>query len=280
MVPTQFPKPVVVGIDGSSAAIRAALWAAAEAYSHDVPLELVYVMADPPASSRFDDFDSEFDYGMDVLEAARTAVTMVNDSVKIETKLLRGDLARTLIGVSATAEMLAVGSLGIGHIAEMVLGSTAATLATEAHCPVAVVRSENIHVGASTAGPVVVLIERGEHENAVVETAFREAALRRAELLIVHLGVPRQWAVPASTTEIVTAPGIDPVVERWRSSFPGIRTREIGVTGYPGSYLEQLSRSSGLVVVARQDRAKKSAHLGATAHAMVHDAKCPVLVVP
>ena len=35
------PQPVVVGIDGSKAAIRAALWAVDEAASRDTPLRLL-----------------------------------------------------------------------------------------------------------------------------------------------------------------------------------------------------------------------------------------------
>ena len=52
-------RPIVVGIDGSKAAIRAALWAVDEAVSRDVPLRLVYAIlqdntqqADPDAMVR------------------------------------------------------------------------------------------------------------------------------------------------------------------------------------------------------------------------------------
>jgi nucleotide-binding universal stress UspA family protein len=38
------PGPVVVGIDGSDAAIGAAQWAAKEAVHQDVPLRLVHVI--------------------------------------------------------------------------------------------------------------------------------------------------------------------------------------------------------------------------------------------
>ena len=41
------PGPVVVGVDGSDAAIGAAEWAAKEAIHHDVLLRLVYVIQIP-----------------------------------------------------------------------------------------------------------------------------------------------------------------------------------------------------------------------------------------
>ena len=37
-------KPIVVGIDGSKAAVRAAIWGAAEARQHDVALKLLCVI--------------------------------------------------------------------------------------------------------------------------------------------------------------------------------------------------------------------------------------------
>jgi nucleotide-binding universal stress UspA family protein len=38
------PRPIVVGIDGSKAAVDAALWAVDEAVSGDVPLRLLYAI--------------------------------------------------------------------------------------------------------------------------------------------------------------------------------------------------------------------------------------------
>jgi hypothetical protein len=38
------PPAVVVGVDGSRAAVRAALWAVDEAVSRDIPLRLVYAL--------------------------------------------------------------------------------------------------------------------------------------------------------------------------------------------------------------------------------------------
>jgi nucleotide-binding universal stress UspA family protein len=44
------PASVVVGIDGSSAAMRAALWAVDEAVSRDIPLRLIYAIGHPHIS--------------------------------------------------------------------------------------------------------------------------------------------------------------------------------------------------------------------------------------
>jgi len=58
-------KSIVVGIDGSEAAIRAAEWASDEAASRDIPLRLVCVMKDHHPSME--------DYQRDV-KAAETSL--------------------------------------------------------------------------------------------------------------------------------------------------------------------------------------------------------------
>jgi hypothetical protein len=61
--------PVIVGIDGSTAALRAALWAVDEAVSRDTPLRLVHVV---PASGH--GLDEALADGRDVLHKAWTEV--------------------------------------------------------------------------------------------------------------------------------------------------------------------------------------------------------------
>ncbi|MDT5344341.1 MAG: hypothetical protein QOE52_3525, partial [Mycobacterium sp.] len=49
------PGPVVVGVDGSDAAVGAAVWAVKEAIRQDVPLRLVSVIEIPDRPMRFAD---------------------------------------------------------------------------------------------------------------------------------------------------------------------------------------------------------------------------------
>jgi nucleotide-binding universal stress UspA family protein len=62
------PPSVVVGIDGSRAAVSAALWAADEAVSRDVPLRLLY------AVDQGDTGDIDPDDAARMLAAAEIAV--------------------------------------------------------------------------------------------------------------------------------------------------------------------------------------------------------------
>src|SRR5581483_2989414 len=117
-------RPVVVGIDGSDAAIVAAEWAAKEAVHQDVPLRLVHVVhtaGEPAVSSG--GHHAQDDYAENSLRAACSAVYSMRLPVKIETAVLPGDIASVLLTESKCATLICVGSVGIGRIAGKVLGS-------------------------------------------------------------------------------------------------------------------------------------------------------------
>jgi Universal stress protein family len=84
------PGPVVVGVDGSDAAIGAARWAAKEAVHRDVPLRLVCVIQIPDGPMSSDRADAaEHDFAESSLRAARLAVEESGLPVKIDTAAVR-----------------------------------------------------------------------------------------------------------------------------------------------------------------------------------------------
>lgn len=71
MTNTTNTQPVVVGIDGSRAALDAALWAIDEAIDRDVPLRLVHVTGMPrPPFAPAGALAPELEYGETSLRAA------------------------------------------------------------------------------------------------------------------------------------------------------------------------------------------------------------------
>jgi nucleotide-binding universal stress UspA family protein len=133
------PPSVVVGIDGSRAAVGAAVWAADEAVSRDIPLRLVYAI-EPSDEGRVDPQVAA--HNLDTAELAVrfafTAVESTGKPVKIEVEILQDrSPTRALLETSRSAAMICVGSVGIGPIARGLLGSTASAPAEKAHCPVA-----------------------------------------------------------------------------------------------------------------------------------------------
>src|ERR1700722_10103341 len=182
------PGPVVVGIDGSDAAVGAAEWAVKEAIHQDVPLRLVYVIqiADGPMRSA-DASSAEEDYAESSLRAARLAVEAAGLPVKIDTAVLYGDVDSALIAESSSATLVCVGSVGIGRVANMVIGSTAAILAEGAHCPVAIIRRDE-DVPVPEAGLIAMVVDDRPGNADVVRWAMDQARVRQAPVLALCVG--------------------------------------------------------------------------------------------
>ncbi|ORV92413.1 hypothetical protein AWC11_08505 [Mycobacterium interjectum] len=265
------PQSIVVGIDGSKAAIRAALWAVDEAVSRDAPLRLLYAAergemeaAAPQTSIR---------HAVNAIEAAGKPVT-------IETEVLPGPAIGALIGASASAVMLCVGALGLRHFQQGRVGSTAAALAVSARCPVAIVRGRDDH---PTADSVVVELDGAPDNGVLLGAAIEEARLRNATIraIICRRSAPADNG-PAS---IGHAEGdrraladLDRRLARWKRRYPQLRVESLAVHGGLLGYLA-LCRSVGLVVVGARNRQQVDELVGPAGSAVLRDADCSVLVV-
>ena len=104
MQSVETPPSVVVGIDGSEAAVRAALWGVDEAVARDIPLRLVYAI--DPRESIHRDADS-FAHRLATAEiAVRYAMMAVEASeqmVKIEIEIVHDDPVAALTRASRSA---------------------------------------------------------------------------------------------------------------------------------------------------------------------------------
>ena len=137
------PRPresIIVGIDGSGAAVHAAKWAVSEAASREIPLRLIQVIPERPEKTPPDDINLDRQFAETTLRAATAALHTVEVPVKIETAILQGTSDDVLIDESRHAAMICVGSVGIDRAARKLLGSTTDAVAHKAHCPVAVLR--------------------------------------------------------------------------------------------------------------------------------------------
>jgi len=128
---------IVVGVDGSENADRALDWAAAQAERTGVVLEIRtsygpgYVFVTP----------SEVDQAMRrVLDAATARAAKVAPKVVIEQKSHEGSPATDLIEASDGADLLVLGSRGLGGFRGLLLGSVSHQCSLHARCPVVIVR--------------------------------------------------------------------------------------------------------------------------------------------
>lgn len=234
---------VVVGVDGSKAAINAACWAVDEAVSRDIPLRLVYVVE--PAPSPASD-GSRVAAAHSALYVARRAVEATGKPVKIETELLYGRPLTMLLEQSRSAAMLCVGSIGLKHVHNGV-GSVAAALAVSAVCPVAVIRRP---VGGPPAthsvGRVVVQADNG----VALHYAFEEARLRRTPVRAISVS-PIAGPDDADEQSLAQAQ-LGRRLAQWARLYPDVEVDSLIVGGSLERYLAANDEPDQLFVTESQ----------------------------
>ena len=263
---------VVVGIDGSRAAMEAAVWAIDEAIDRDVALRLVHATGIPrqspgPAGA----LAPEIEYGETSLRAASSLVEGTGKTVKVEAEILWGSVEDALIAESMSASMVCVGSVGIGWVAQRVLGSTAVAVARKANCPVVVVRyPSEIGAGGSSAWIVVGIDERPDNEE-VATRALAEARLRHAPVLAVGT-----WH---SELGALTYDALEGRVSTWQERYPDLHIRAVSTGGSLPEFLVGYQNDVALAVVSGKDADQLPLIIGPHERPLLPHAECSVMVV-
>jgi nucleotide-binding universal stress UspA family protein len=212
----------------------------------------------------------ELEYAETALRVASAAVAANPQPVKVETAVLRGDNAAALIAESRDAEMICVGSVGIGHVARAILGSTAADLAEGAHCPVAIIRSQQ-HRPKPDSPLIVVAVNDSPGNDRVVECAIKEAQLRHAPVLA--LGVWRQGLGEMARDEL------DRRVRAWEQRYPSVQFHAIATRTGIADFLDVSESRIQLAVIGGIDTDQLTDLVGPHSHPILGHAECSVLVV-
>jgi nucleotide-binding universal stress UspA family protein len=268
MKPTDCARAIVVGIDGSTAAINAAQWAIDEAISRAIALRLVQVVRAEAASTAGGEYDHlATQYAEAALHAARTAIQASGRPVKVDTAIRRGDVDLTLIEESCGAAMVCVGSVGIGHVASRLLGSSAVALAKHAHCPVAIIRTDGEQ---SNGKQIVAVVDRHPDSDDVIHRALEEARLRKAPVLA--LGV-RRWKLGAMSEQ-----ELDCRLGNWLPRYPDV-TVDKCVTDTATEYLVTRNEPIQLLVTGRADANHLTRLVGPHGYALPAYPNCSVLLV-
>ena len=255
MAMTQQDGSVVVGIDGSQAALDAATWAVTEAVSLGVPLRLVHVSAAKHACRPpVDAVACDAERAEAALNRAEMTVHDMGRPVHIETATVRGRPDCVLIDESRRAALVCVGSEGKGPCAHMPLGSTAAALAKHAHCPLAIVRTGG---APQTDTGWIAAVQNDEPDNdAVVHRAMEEGRLRRAPVLL-----------------------IDTRLDSWIRRYPDVHVRTVAERRGGARRDENHSASIQLTVVGSADAEHVARLVWPDYHPVLGDANRSVLLI-
>lgn len=265
--------PIVAGVDGTPASLRAVAWAAEEAALRYAPLHVVNAFGIPdafygeamPPQVWLDSRRSESEA---IMREAVAAAEQAHPWLTVEQESSLDAPIPLLIQRSGDATMVVVGSAGRGVLGDLIFGSTAAALTAHAECPVAVIRGHD-----RRNAPVVVGVDGSPAGEPALALAFEEASLHHAPLVAVH-GWTAESLREAETRVLAEA------IASWQEKFPEVIVRRVAERDRPRQQLLDWSTKAGLVVVGSRGRGGFTGLLlGSTSQALVHHADCPVLVV-
>ncbi|MFI6134194.1 universal stress protein [Micromonospora sp. NPDC051141] len=283
-------RPVVAGVDGSPSSLTAADQAAVAAVARARPLLLVHGYLHPlgygvPLNPYDLGVPAPTEEAEKMLERVAAELTGRHPGLRVEARQVAGGPGATLVEESRRAELVVVGSRGVGGFAGLLLGSVGAQLAQHGHCPVLVVRPAEQPIPVD--GPVLVGVDGSESAAYAVELAADEADRRDAELVLTHVRAPERGApAPEVAAEATTAEQAEAAellgaaAARVRVAHPELRVTERPVVAAsPETALRDASADASLVVVGSRGRGGFTGLLlGSVSQALVQHAHCPVLI--
>ncbi len=288
-------RTVTVGLDGSRESRAAAEWAAREAVLRGLPLRLLHVRRPAPAPAA-----PHAEAWRSMPSETAEGLRLRHPGLKVTHEQVDGMPYEVLIKAAEEAELLALGSRGLGALGGFLVGSVGLVVVARAERPVVLVRAgeqaadehEPDPVGIPSAGtpyrPVLLGLDADRPRDAVIEFAFAEAQRRDTALRVVHGWVLPPYyvyglaAAPETYHDIEReqAANLTAVLAPWRAKFPEVEVVEESFGGSPSVRLVESSAESSLVVVGRRTRRSPlGAHIGAITHAVMHHSAAPVAVV-
>ncbi|HEX6497462.1 MAG TPA: universal stress protein [Micromonosporaceae bacterium] len=282
--------PVVVGVDGSSSALRAVRAATREAGYRHRPLRVVHAFVwpylnapvgpapgAPPGAGLRDEADRV------VREAVRVAAE-VDPAVPVSAEVVTGAPGPVMVGEAQRAALVVLGDRGLGGFTGLLVGSVAVHVAAHGTAPVLIVRGDE-----DGTGDVVVGVDDSAVSDHAIGFAFEEASWRHARLVAVHAWTRPVSVAPGDMLPVVYDPDEVADEERrvlaealsgWRDKFPDVDVEERVVRGRPSAVLIGAAHPARLLVVGARGRGGFAGLLlGSVSQAVLHHADCPVAIV-
>ncbi|MDF2563189.1 MAG: hypothetical protein K0R99_4635 [Microbacterium sp.] len=267
---------IVLGYDGSPAAVSALNWTAARSTRGMTKVDVVLV-ASPSTKDRTP--------GVERLAEAEAALRERIPGLEVELHRLDGAVTTSLAEAAEGADLVVIG-IHTGHpIRAAVNGWTPLRLSLRLQTPVCIVPA------GWTEGddPVTVGIADDGSSDAALDFGIAEAGTTGVGLRLVH-----SWLMPSPTFDYGTALTVDPEVVidehrrvldaaaqrvlRHRPTLPV--TKELIRDSRSAALLRFTSRSSLLLIGTHRRGVLAGALLGSVAQEVLWRADCPVCVVP
>ncbi|MFM9609337.1 stress-inducible protein [Streptomyces sp. V2] len=277
-------RTVTVGLDGSPESLAAAEWAA----TLGLPLTLVQVwepVPAPMAQAPLLGAETHQHWTDRIPRETAAGLRERHPGVEVTTTQVTGHPADALIEAAKDAELLVLGSRGLGGTVGFLLGSVGLSVLAHTQHPVVFVKKDP----QIAPGPVVLGLDTDRPDATLLTFAFETAARRAVPLRVVHAWNPPPYiayGTPADPTlhEALLrgdAEKLAEVLKPWRRDHPGVEVTEQVRYGNPAVRLVDAARDASLVVVGRRTRHNPfGTHIGHVTHAVLHHCAAPVAVVP
>ena len=282
---------IMVCVDGSAASDAAVAWGTREAIMRDLPITLMHavppVVVGWPVGQLYADMPEwQHDSAQHVIDQARkTLNASLGDSEppEIHTETVYSAIVPALIEASKNAWMIVAGTQGLGAVGRLLLGSVTTGLVHYAHCPVAVVHSDE-GVTPDAGAPVVLGIDGSPASEAATALAFDEAARRGVGLVALHVwsdvGVFPILGMDWHDREREAQEILAERLAGWQERYPDVRVERKLFCDKPSEWLLKESERAQLVVVGSRGRGGfPGMLLGSVSSAVAQSAPVPVLVV-
>ncbi|WP_072691637.1 universal stress protein [Rhodococcus marinonascens] len=286
-------RSVVVGVDGSESAMRAAVWAAAVAHRRSVKLRLAHALSNPVYhySEAAPLFQAEFAEEVErsaheILDRAERRVRSEFPEVTVSSGTYPGPAGLALTRLSRHAPMVAVGSTGTGTVGSLVTGSTVARVLHRAGCPVTVIRSGTPSPVPDNR-PVVVGVDGSELSSLAIAEAVDFATTFDVPLLAVHgwgIGdiTGRYSALTMTNSSVVEDEQSVLMAENlagWRENDPDLQLTTVIERANPSELILKYAHDAQLVVVGSHGHGRLvGALLGSTSQNLLHHVTCPIMI--
>ncbi|MEU6065107.1 universal stress protein [Streptomyces sp. NPDC047082] len=296
-------RTVTVGLDGSAESRAAAEWAAREAELLGLPLKLLQVwepVPEPMAQAPLLGAETRQHWTDRIPRETAEGIILRHPGLEVTTEQQTGMPGEVLTNAAKDAELLVLGSRGLGGVAGFMVGSVGLSVVAHAERPVVLVRAgeqaadehEMDPVGIPSAAtafrPVVLGLDVESPDEELIGFAFHAAARRGTALRVVHGWTPPPYYMEALTADLVIqapetlgeATSLTEILQPWRQKFPDVEITTESHYGTPADHLVDAAREASLLVVGRRiRRSALGAHIGPVTHAVLHHATAPVAVV-
>ena len=284
---------ILVGVDGSPASLNAVRWAASTAAIEGADLKIV---------SAYTTTTSDYAPGLvipqDVIDAIRGEVSKyvqdgaaaareVAPDIEITGSIAEGDAARVMIDFSEDASAVVLGSRGLGGIKGLFLGSVSTSVAAHAKSRVVIVPPE---AKINDGGAVVVGVDDSKISDPAVAEAYRQADLRKAELVAVHTWTPLDadalhgFGLSSDEIDEMSNQAVEAVAQRmagYSTDYPDVEVKRVVIPEEPGkAILDAAGDTAALIVMGSRGRGGFTGLLlGSRSQKVLHNAQVPVMIV-